>query len=141
MIGALGIGFFVLLIAFIGIQEAFATEALERAPIESPRLVNAFGVQVFEHINVNQQVQIAADITAANYSGDFAYIVQMKDDENRIISVSWITGNLQQGQSFSPALSWTPSEAGKFTAEIFVWKSLAEPDALSESASIVIITS
>lgn len=144
MIGAVGIVFFILLVGivgFVGLQDAFAIEALERVPIESPRLVNAFGAPVFSHVNVNQQVQISADITAANYSGDFAYIVQIKDDENRIISVAWITGNLVQDQSFSPALSWTPHETGVFTAEIFVWKSLGEPDALSEKASIVITTS
>jgi putative alpha-1,2-mannosidase len=141
VIGALGIVFLVGLVAIIIIPESFAIEALERVPIDSPRLVNAFGAPVFSHVNVNQQVQISADITAENYSGDFAYIVQIRDDENRVISVSWISGNIGQGQSFSPALSWTPSEVGTFTAEIFVWKSLGKPDALSESAKIVITTS
>jgi len=92
-------------------------------------------------MSVNQQVQISADITAKNYSGDFAYIVQIRDDENRIISLAWITGNIDLGQSFSPALSWTPTETGTFTAEIFVWKSLVNPEALSESATIAITAS
>ncbi len=127
--------------AVISIPESFALEALERAPIDSPRLVNAFGAPVISHVNVNQQVQISADVTAKNYSGDFAYIVQIRDDESRIISLAWITGNIDLGQSFSPALSWTPGETGVFTAEIFVWKSLANPEALSESATIKITAS
>lgn len=141
MIGAWGILLLIGLFAVISIPESFAIEALERAPIESPKLVNAFGVPVISHVNVNQQVQISADITAKNYSGDFAYIVQIRDDESRIISLSWITGNIDLGQSFSPALSWTPSETGTFTAEIFVWKSLVNPEALSESAIIAITAS
>jgi len=141
VIGAWGILLLIGLFAVISIPESFAIEALERAPIESPKLVNAFGVPVISHVNVNQQVQISADITAKNYSGDFAYIVQIRDDENRIISLSWITGNIDLGQSFSPALSWTPSETGTFTAEIFVWKSLVNPEALSESATIAITAS
>jgi len=141
VIGALGIILLTVLFAAISIPESFAVEALERAPIDSPRLVNAFGNPVFSHVNVNQQVQISADVTAENYSGDFAYIVQIRDDESRIISLAWITGNIDLGQLFSPALSWTPSETGTFTAEIFVWKSLADPEALSESAIIVITAS
>ena len=141
MIGALGIILLTGMFAVISIPESFALEALERAPIDSPRLVNAFGTQVISHVNVNQQVQISADVTAKNYSGDFAYIVQIRDDEGRIISLAWITGNIDLGQSFSPALSWTPYETGVFTAEIFVWKSLVNPEALSESATIKITAS
>ena len=91
MIGAWGILLLIGLFAVISIPESFAIEALERAPIESPKLVNAFGVPVISHVNVNQQVQISADITAANYSGAFAYIVQIRDDENRVISQSLIS--------------------------------------------------
>jgi len=136
-----GIVLLIGLFAVISIPESFAIEALERAPIDSPRLVNALGDTVISRVNVNQQVQISADITAKNYSGDFAYIVQIRDDENRIISLAWITGNIDLGQSFSPALSWTPTETGTFTAEIFVWKSLVNPEALSESVTIAITTS
>lgn len=141
MIRALGIILLTGLFAVISIPESFAIEALERVPIDSPQLVNTFGNPVISHVNVNQQVQISADVTAKNYSGDFAYIVQIRDDEGRIISLAWITGNIDLGQSFSPALSWTPSETGVFTAEIFVWKSLVNPEALSESATIKITAS
>jgi len=141
VIRALGIILLTGMFAVISIPESFALEALERAPIDSPKLVNAFGIPVISHVNVNQQVQISADVTAKNYSGDFAYIVQIRDDESRIISLAWITGNIDLGQSFSPALSWTPYETGVFTAEIFVWKSLVNPEALSESATIKITAS
>ena len=141
MIGARGIVLLIGLFAVIFIPESFAVEALERVPIDSPQLVNAFGVPVISHVNVNQQVHISADITAANYSGAFAYIVQIRDDENRVISLDWITGEINLGQTFSPAKSWIPSETGTFTAEIFVWKSLVNPEALSESAIIAITAS
>jgi len=141
VIGAWGILLLIGLFTVISIPESFAIEALERVPINSPQLVNAFGVPVISHVNVNQQVQISADITAKNYSGAFAYIVQIRDDENRVISLDWITGEINLGQTFSPAKSWIPSETGTFTAEIFVWKSLVNPEALSESAIIAITAS
>jgi len=119
-----------------------AIEPLDRAPAASPRLVNAFGNQVIEHLNVNQQVQITADVTNnQEIAQDFIFIVQIKNDENIIISLGWITGSLNPKQSLSPALSWIPDQSGSYLAEIFVWESLANQDALSKSLSISIITS
>ena len=126
----------------IVMPKTYALEPLERAPVSSPSLVNAFGNRVIEHLNVNQQVQITADIrNNQNVSQDFVYIVQIKDNENVIISVGWITGSLEAGQLLSPALSWIPTHSGTFLAEIFVWESLSNQDALSKSVSIKIITS
>jgi len=133
--------FFVLFTVLI-IPPIHAIEPLDRAPITSPRLVNAFGNQVIEHLNVNQQVQITADVTNNQETAqDFVFIVQIKNDENVIISLGWITGSLNSKQLLSPALSWTPDYAGSYLAEIFVWESLTNQDALSESLSISIITS
>jgi len=120
----------------------YAIGPLDRAPATSPRLVNAFDNQVTEHLNVNQQVLVTADITNnQEFAQDFVFIVQIKNDENVIISLAWITGSLTPGQSFSPASSWTPDHSGSFLAEIFVWESLTNQDALSESLSISIIAS
>ena len=120
----------------------FALQALERSPASNPRLVNAFGERVIEHVNVNQQVQLTADIkNNQEVSQNFVYIVQVKDSRGIVIYISWITGRLEPDQSFSPALSWTPHTSGTYIAEIFVWDSLANQDALSESLSIKIISS
>ena len=81
---------------------------------------------------VDQQVQIVADLTnSQDRIQNFAYIVQIKDDEGVSISLAWITGALSPNQRLSPALSWTPDKAGMYTAEIFVWESITNPDALS----------
>jgi len=133
--------FFVLFTVLI-IPPIHAIEPLDRAPATSPRLVNAFGNQVIEHLNVNQQVQITADVTNnQEIAQDFVFIVQIKNDENVIISLGWITGSLNSKQLLSPALSWTPDHSGSYMAEIFVWESLTNQDALSESLSISIISS
>jgi len=81
---------------------------------------------------VDQQVQIVADLTnSQDRIQNFAYIVQIEDDEGVSISLAWITGALSPNQRLSPALSWTPDKAGMYTAEIFVWESITNPDALS----------
>jgi len=119
-----------------------AIEPLDRAPAASLRLVDGQDNQVTEHLNVNQQVLVTADITNnQEIPQDFIFIVQIKNDENVIISLGWITGSLNPKQSLSPARSWTPEHSGTYLAEIFVWISVDNPDALSKSLSISIITS
>ena len=111
---------------------------LERAPADNARVVDAFGSSVAE-VSVGQQVQIAADVSNGQ-SGDqaFAYLVQVQDGDGVTVSLAWITGSLTAGQSMSPALSWTPSDSGSYTATVFVWESVDNPTALSPTTSVSI---
>ncbi|NWK05012.1 hypothetical protein HX833_02805 [Marine Group I thaumarchaeote] len=111
---------------------------LERAPAANARVVDAFGSSVAE-VSVNQQVQIAADVSNGQSSDQaFAYLVQVQDGDGVTVSLAWITGSLTAGQSMSPALSWTPSAAGSYTATVFVWESVDNPTALSPTTSVTI---
>jgi len=109
---------------------------LERAPAANARVVDAFGSSVAE-VSVGQQVQIAADVSNGQ-SGDqaFAYLVQLQDGDGLLVSLAWITRSLTAGQSMSPALSWTPSGSGSYTATVFVWESVDNPTALSPTTSV-----
>jgi len=112
------------------------TPPLERAPAANARVVDAFGSSVAE-VSVDQQVQIAADV--ANAQGkdqSFAYLVQVQDANGVTVSLAWITGSLNAGQSMSPALSWTPSASGSYTATVFVWESVDNPVALSPTVTV-----
>ena len=132
----------VIVISGMILPQIYALEALDRVLIGSQRLVNAFGEQVFEHVNINQQVQIAADIANGQDKEQlFVYILQIKNDEGHIVSVSTIAGELQPIQSFNAALSWRPTIAGNYIAEIFVWESLVNADALTEPITLEIIVS
>jgi len=85
-----------------------------------------------DKVTVDKQVMIMADLSnGQDRDQKFAYIVQIQDENGVVISLSWITGSLTPGQSFSPALSWTPISAGTYTIQIFVWESVNNPDALS----------
>lgn len=83
--------------------------------------------------HVNKQVQIAADVTnGLDRDQPFAYIVQVLDSNGVVVqSLSWLTGTLTAGQSLSPSQSWTPTKSGNYTAEIYVWSGISNPDALS----------
>src|SRR5713226_2753576 len=82
--------------------------------------------------NVGKQVQIEADVTnGQDRTQPFAYIVQIQDQGGVAVSLSWLTGMLDAGQSLSPAQSWVPTSSGVYTAQIFVWAGIDNPDALS----------
>jgi hypothetical protein len=113
-----------------------ATPPLERTPAANARVVDSFGSSVAE-VSVDQQVQIAADVAnAQNKEQAFAYLVQVQDASGVTVSLAWITGSLNAGQSMSPALSWTPSTSGSYTATVFVWESVDNPMALSPTVSV-----
>jgi len=121
---------------------AFGVSPLERAVINDERLVNLSGSTLGEHVLVNQQVQITAKITNTQDAiQDFVYIVQIKDENDVVVKLGWISGSLTKYQSFSPSLSWTPHESGVYTAEIFVWDTLLRQGALTNTVTLEIITS
>ena len=130
--------FFVLFTISI-ISPIYAIEPLDRTPAASPRLVNAFGNQVIEHLNVNQQVQVTADITNnQEKSQNFVYLVQIKNKADFVVSLGWISGQLTPDQLLSPSLSWTPNKSCEFTAEIFVWGGLINHNAFSNLGSLIV---
>ncbi|MEW6043210.1 MAG: hypothetical protein AB1608_03005 [Thermoproteota archaeon] len=120
--------------AFIGT----VVPPLERAPASNARVVDAFG-NTLDEVSVDQQVQITADLTnGQDREQPFAYLVQIQDEDGVTVSLAWITGSLSAGQSFSPALSWTPTAAGTYTATVFVWESVDNPTALSPPVEVTI---
>lgn len=90
-------------------------------------------------LTVGNQIMVTADVTNnQNTSQSFAYITQIKNEKQVVISLSWLTGSLSPRQSLSPAQSWTPTEPGLYTVEIFVWESIDNPDALSPPLLMII---
>ncbi len=91
---------------------------------------------------VGKQVQITTDVTSGqDRSQPFAYIVQVQNQDGVVYSLSWITGTLDAGQSLSPSQSWMPNAPGTYTAQIFVWTSVNNPDALSPPLAMKIVVS
>ena len=95
-----------------------------------------------KHVLVNQKVKITAKITNTQDGiQDFVYIVQIKDENDVVVKLGWISGSLTKYQSFSPSLSWTPKDSGVYLAEIFVWDTLLTQGALTNTVTLEIITS
>ena len=117
-----------LLPIFLLLNNAVFAAVYDDTTIQNAQLVS----QDEDQVTVDKQVMIMADLSnGQDRDQKFAYIVQIRDENGVVISLSWITGSLTSGQSFSPALSWTPISAGTYTIQIFVWESVNNPDALS----------
>ncbi|MDE1767662.1 MAG: hypothetical protein KGI27_15520, partial [Thaumarchaeota archaeon] len=77
-------------------------------------------------------IQIRSNLTNVTIRNQtFAYIVQIQDKDGTIESLSWLSGMLLPSQTLSPSVSWTPSKAGNYTVQVFVWQSLNNPNSLS----------
>lgn len=107
------------------------------APASNPRLLDSSGNAIVGPVKVGQQIQITYDLAnGLNCAQPFAYIVQIQDLNGKTVSLSWITGTLLAGQSLNPSQSWTPQHNGTYTAQIFTWQSIDNPNALAPPASI-----
>ena len=84
-------------------------------------------------------MQIIGTITNdQKFTQKFVYLIQVRDDNNYIESISWIHGEMSSAQSLDISQSWTPKKSGEYRIETFVWESLVDPVVLSVPMSAVI---
>lgn len=114
---------------------------LERVPVSNARMIDSTG-KTLDKVMTGQQVQIVSDVTnKVNKDQSFAYLVQIQDSNGITLSLSWITGSLLPDQNMSLSQSWIPKTSGTYTAQIFVWQGITNPDALSPPLTLQIPTS
>ena len=109
---------------------------LERVEVSNLGVVDALGSAV-DSVSVGQQVNIAADLASAqSRSQDYAYLLQIQNMDGVTVHLSWAASSLAGFGGANVSQSWTPDEAGSYTATVFVWESLTNPTALSPQNSI-----
>ena len=90
-------------------------------------------------LSSHNQVQIVGSIkNEHDFAQKFVYLFQIKDKNNSVVSVSWIQGEISANQDLDVSQSWTPSKAGDYYIDTFVWTSLTDPTPLSPSKHIQI---
>ena len=105
-------------------------------PIERVSIANNFiadrSGNVINELKTNDQLQVVGVIqNNQNFGQGFIFIVQINSPEGTIVSLSWVEGELQSNQILELSQSWTPSKAGEYIIETFVWNSLKDPIPLS----------
>ncbi len=114
------------------------TPSLEKIQATNPRITDSLG-NVLSSLKANQATEITTDLqNTQNKAQPFVYLVQIKNTDNTILSLSWISGTLDAKQSLSVSQSWVPSMPGTYSAEILVWQGINNPVALSPQLSTTI---
>jgi len=102
------------------------TPPTERVLVEQNFLKNGLG-DLVSNPSVNEQLQIVGNVqNNQNYDQPFVFILQIKDNNGAVVSVSWIQGELTPNQILEVSQSWNPIISGNYTVETFVWDSLTE---------------
>jgi len=93
-----------------------------------------------KYVSDENPVQISADVINNSEQNQlFTYLVQIQDDSEQVVSISWISGMLINKQIFDVSLSWTPESQGTYKATIFVWDNIRNLTPLSEPEVLSII--
>jgi hypothetical protein len=61
----------------------------------------------------------------------YMYILQIKDHNGFVVSLSWAIDSLEVRESSSATIAWVPLESGTYEAEAFIWNNLEEAVPLS----------
>ena len=115
-----------------------AVPPLERVSASNLAMVDASG-SMMPSVSAGQQIQITADLTSGQDTDQYTtYLVLVEDGDGVPVHISWISGSLGAGKTFSPSQSWTPDAAGRYVVTVFVWESVTNPTALSPQLSMVV---
>jgi len=88
---------------------------------------------------VGERVYLSTTVTnKVVVSKDFEALIQVKDEAGVVVYIGTVGGTIAGGQTLNVRTTWTPPAAGTYTVEVLVWKSLAEPEALSEKVTTTI---
>ena len=69
------------------------------------------------------------------YTQEFTYIVQIKNENNNVVSLSWVTGQVIPSQELGMSVSWMVEESGKYSVDRFVWNSIKGAIPLADTVS------
>ena len=88
----------------------------------------------------NNRIQIVGSIKNEQiFNQKFVYLVQVKDENGFVVSLSWLSGELTGEQNLDVSQSWLPKNSGNFFIESFIWNSLIDQIPLSQSISKSVI--
>ena len=96
--------------------------------------------KVIDELDVGKTGMIFSKIrNTLDYTQEFTYIVQIKNENNNVVSLSWVTGQVIPSQELGMSISWTVQESGKYSVDRFVWNSIKGAIPLTDTVSTEIL--
>jgi len=85
-----------------------------------------------DSVNIGEPILFTINVTNnIPERQQYMYILQIKDQNGFVMSLSWIIDSLDVRESSSATIAWVPLDSGRYQAEAFVWKNLEEAVPLS----------
>jgi hypothetical protein len=114
---------------YVGIlPESFlAQNPLLRFQVNSHGVFDANGERLTS-LKSGQQVMLAGSFE--NKQGqpqDYAFIVQVIDEDGVTMDIGWLTGTLESQEVFEGSRSWTADDAGNYTVRVLIWNGIDMP--------------
>jgi len=111
----------------------------ERLIMEEIGILGQTGDSI-EDLVVGQTGMIFSKIkNRVDFSQDFTYIVQIKDEDSDVVLLSWVTGQTMPSQELGMSVSWMPEKSGKYLVERFVWNSIKGAIPLTDTVTYEIL--
>ena len=112
-------------------QLDFDMPSTERLDLNEVFIADQTGARLTQ-LTVNNQLQIVGKIqNVQDFEQNFVFLFQITDETGKVVSLSWISGQLEPGQLLDLSQSWNPSETGTYRVDTFVWESIESPVPLS----------
>jgi hypothetical protein len=105
----------------------------ERITIKNNLITDSTGTEILSPKTSDQLQIVGAVQNNQEYDQGFIFIIQIKENDGAIVSLSWIQGKLSPNQELAASQSWNPPKTGNYTIETFVWSSLSDPVPLSQT--------
>lgn len=112
---------------------------LERILLSDLRIADRTGTTQ-KDLKQDTQLQIVGTIrNEQEFNQDFVFLIQISDMNKKIVSLSWVGGNLEKFQKLDVSQSWIPEIVGEYKIQTFVWNSLTDATPLSNPQTKMIL--
>lgn len=109
----------------------FDMPTTKRLELNDVYITDKTGTQLSQ-LMTNSQLQIVGNVqNVQDFAQNFIFLFQITDETGTVVSLSWVSGQLEPGQLLDLSQSWNPTESGTYRVETFVWQSLSSPVPLS----------
>jgi len=98
-------------------------ESVPNISVTKTQMKDSFDRPILQKPLVGQKIRFVTEISNGDdkKSQTYSYIIQVKDENNKIIDLRWIDGAVDPANKKITEIFWQPTLSGKYTVEIFVW--------------------
>jgi len=98
-------------------------ESVPNISVTKTQMKDSFDRPILQKPLVGQKIRFVTEISNGDdeKSQTYSYIIQVKDENNKIIDLRWIDGAVDPAKKKITEIFWQPTLSGKYTVEIFAW--------------------